>query len=144
MTEPDDQTDPTKYNVIDVDGPLATDKSAKPKPKRKKDTVESIQIKLDELRSNTLMASIITRKNYLTLLQNCPPDLFDKICKRLFLAAVTDNTGQAAFAALQYIIGKPASISMDPNQIINEMRALARIAAAKTMPVDSDSSPAAK
>lgn len=138
MTSHDD-LDQAKYNIIDVDGtpPEPRKRGRKPKPKQ---TPEMVQLKMDELRSNTLMASVITRRNYLTLLQNCPPDLFDKICKRLFLAAVTDNTGQAAFAALQYIIGKPATLNMDRNAILEDMRALARLDASKTMPIDSDSS----
>lgn len=134
-----DDLDPSRYNIIDVDGPQSKKRGRKPAQKPKQ-TPEMVQLKMDELRSNTLMASVITRKNYLTLLQNCPPDLFDKICKRLFLAAVTDNTGQAAFAALQYIVGKPATLTIDRNAILEDMRALARIDAAKTMPIDSDSS----
>lgn len=106
--------------------------------KRTRDEEQSyITLKLDELRACTTTANIITRKNYTTMLEACPPDLFKKIINRLFLAAVTDQTGQAAFAALQYLIGKPAPVCRDRNAALEDIRELVRLQTA-TKRVDVD------
>jgi len=110
---------------------------SKPEPVR---DLSTIQIKLDELRSCSTTAAVMTRQNYVTMLKYCPPELFEKIIKRLFLAAVSDPSGQAAFAALQYLVGKPPSVNMDRNAVLEDMRAVVRLHASKNDVLDEDSS----
>ena len=108
------------------------------KPGPPKQDQDRVTLKLSELRACSATASIITRKNYVTMLESCPPDMFQRIIERLFAAAQTDQTGQAAFAALQYLIGKPIPINNDRNAALEDMRALARLHISGSQPSSVD------